>query len=229
VRRLTGLLLAISTLTATCALSACNGTSGSDESVRQRLTQAKTDLDSARFISFDLTSDDLPDGIPALESAHGTGTHAPAFTGEVRISSGLSFTAPVVAVGGKVYAKLPFVSWSAIDPDDYGAPDPSVLMNRSTGLSSLLTAAKATDDTGSERDGDTVLTKIAGTVPGSAIHALFPSSADSAFHATFTLTDDDALHSVSLTGRFYGSDHDSSTYAIELDTAADPVTITPPQ
>jgi lipoprotein LprG len=210
-------------------VSACSGASSNDESISERLAQAKADLDDARFISFDLTSDGLPGGIAALESAHGTGTHAPAFTGEVRISRGVSFTAPVIAVDGVVYAKLPFVSWSKIDPADYGAPDPSTLMDRASGLSSLLTAATDTDQAGSERDGQTVLTKITGTLPAGSVHALFPSSADSPFQVTFTLTDDDALHGVTLTGRFYGDDHDSSTYAIDLDTTAEPVTITPPQ
>ena len=46
---------------------------------------------------------------------------------------------------------------------------------------------------------------------------------------TFTLTEDDVLHDVSMTGQFYGSDHGSSTYSIELDPSADPVTVTVPQ
>jgi lipoprotein LprG len=210
------------------ALTACSGASSNAESPEARLAAAKHSLDGARFIGFTLSSDNLPD-TTSLESAHGTGTHAPAFTGEVQIKRGLSFTAPVVAVGGKVYAKLPFLSWSTIDPTDYGAPDPSQLMDRRTGISSLLTHATAISDDGSERSGKVVLTKIAGTLPGRFVHALFPSSAVSPFHVTFTLTDDDMLHDVSITGPFYGSDHGSSTYSIQLDLSADPVTITPPQ
>lgn len=228
-RRLAAPLLALLTLTAAGTLSACDGSSGNDESLDQRLAEAKTGLDTARYISFALASEDLPDGISALAGAHGTGTHAPAFTGEVEISRGLSFTAPLVAVHGKVYAKLPFVSWSTIDPADYGAPDPSTLMDRANGLSALLTDATHTETDGSERSGDLVLTTISGTLPGSSVHALFPSSAESPFDVTFALTDDNTLHSVSLTGSFYGADHGRSTYAIELDLAADPVTITPPQ
>jgi lipoprotein LprG len=213
---------------AVLALTACSGSSSNGHSLEARLAAAKHSLDAARFIGFTLSSDNLPD-TTSLESAHGTGTHAPAFTGEVQIKRGFSFTAPVVAVGGKVYAKLPFLSWSPINPADYGAPDPSQLMDRRTGISSLLTHATAVSDAGSERSGKVVLTKISGTLPGSSVHALFPSSAVSPFHATFTLTEADALHDVTITGPFYGSDHGSSTYSIQLDLSPDPVTITPPQ
>lgn len=210
------------------ALGGCGGSSSNGEDLNVRLAAAKRSLDDARFIGFTLSSDNLPD-TTSLESAHGTGTHAPAFTGEVQIKRGLSFTAPLVAVNGKVYAKLPFVSWSTINPADYGAPDPSGLMDRSSGISSLLTDASGISDHGSERSGDLVLTKISGTLPGSSVHALFPSAGQSPFDVTFTLTKDDVLHDVSMTGPFYGPNHGSSTYAIELDLSADPVTITPPQ
>lgn len=210
-------------------LTACSGSSDNAQSVGDRLAAAKQQLDQARFIGFELSSEGIPEGTTALESAHGTGTHAPAFTGEVQISRGLSFTAPLVAVDGEVYAKLPFVSWSSIDPADYGAPDPSALMNRSTGLSSLLTDVTDPASRGSERNGDQVLTKVGGSLPGRFVHALFPSAAQSPFQVAFTLTDANVLHNVSITGPFYGSDHGNSTYAIELDLSADPVTITPPQ
>ena len=46
----------------------------------------------------------------------------------------------VVAVDGKVYAKLPLTPSSpTIDPADYGAPDPAELIDPDGGLSSLLT------------------------------------------------------------------------------------------
>jgi lipoprotein LprG len=220
--------LIVATLVVLLAMTACGGSSSNDESIGTRLAAAKTSFDDARFIGFTLSSDNLPD-TTALESASGTGTHAPAFTGEVKIKRGLTFSAPLVAVDGVVYAKLPFVAWSTIDPSDYGAPDPSALMNRSTGISSLLTDATHTAEDGSERNGSVVLTKISGTLSGASVHRLFPSAAETPFDVTFTLTDDDDLHDVSITGPFYGSDHGSSTYSIELNLSADPVTITAPQ
>lgn len=228
-RRLSTLIVLSLTLFALTGLTACSGgSSSSGKSLDARMAAAKKNLDDAKFIGFNLTSKDLPD-TTALESAHGTGTHAPAFLGEVQVKRGLSFNAPLVAVDGKVYAKLPFVSWSTIDPSDYGAPDPSTLMNRSTGISSLLTSATNLKDEGTERSGQDVLTKISGTLPGASVHALFPTAADTPFDVIFTLTDEDVLHDVSITGQFYGTDHDPSTYAIEVDPSADPVTITAPE
>lgn len=210
-------------------LVGCRDSGNNEQPVGERLAAAKQAFDTARYIGFTLTTDGLPDGIGGLESANGTGTHEPTFTGEIQISQGLSFTAKLLAVDGEVYAELPFVGWTKIDPADYGAPDPTVLMDRSSGLSSLLTGATATATDGSERSGTAVLTRVSGVLPGNAVHALFPASALTPFRAIFTLTDDNVLHSVSMTGRFYGADHDPSTYYIELDLSAEPVTVSPPE
>src|SRR6476659_8621978 len=151
-RRAVAVVVTVLTFVVLGALTACSGSSSNDESLDARLAAAKQNLDDAKFIGFTLESQDLPD-TTALASAHGTCPHAPAFVGEVQVKRGLSFTAPLVAVDGKVYAKLPFVSWSIIDPTEYGAPDPSTLMNRSTGISSLLTSATDLSDDGTERSG----------------------------------------------------------------------------
>lgn len=205
----------------------CSGSSSGSQPVGERLAAAKKSFDAAKFISFNLTSQDLPGDVSALESAHGTGTHAPAFTGEIQVHKGLSLSAPIVAVGGKVYFKLPFVSWSEINPSDYGAPDPAALMNKSTGLSSLLADTVNPKLAGSERRGSNVLTKVTGSLPGKDVHALFPSAAESAFKVVFLLTDGNDLRSVSMTGPFYGGNADG-TYAIDFDLAADPVDISAP-
>ena len=87
----------------------------------------------------------LPDGVNGL--AHRRRASAPtppAFEGRHQgRRERLTVDADVVAVDGKVYAKLPFTSaFAAIDPADYGAPDPADLMDPEGGLSSLLTAAE---------------------------------------------------------------------------------------
>lgn len=207
--------------------TACSGSSSGDQPVGDRLSAAKQSFDEATYISFELSSQNLPGDVNALESAHGTGTHDPAFTGEIQVHRGLSFSAPIVAVGGKVYAKLPFVSWSEINPSDYGAPDPARLMDRSTGLSSLLTDTLDPRLDGSERSGSAVLTKVTGSLPGKDVHALFPSAAETPFRVVYLLTDDDNLRSVSMTGPFYG-DNGDGTYSIDFDLSADPVDISPP-
>jgi len=228
-RRPYSLLLSVLIVATLGALAACSGPDSPDRSPEDRLAAAKQDLDDARFVGFTLTGEDLPD-TTVLESAHGTGTHAPSFTGEVQVKRGLSFTAPVVAIDGLVYLKLPFAGWSTIQPADYGAPDPAALMDTDTGISSLITSAADLTVGGTARDGSEVLTEISGTLPGKSVHALFPSaSADQPFDVTFTLTEDDRLHGVTITGKFYGPEHGDSRYVIELDTSAAPVRITAPE
>lgn len=210
-------------------VTSCGDPASDEQPVKERLAAAKRAFDRATYIGFTLTTDGLPDGVGGLESANGTGTHKPTFTGEIQIKQGLSFSASLVAVDGNVFADLPFVGWTKIDPADYGAPDPTVLMDRSTGLSSLLTGVTRAATDGSVRSGATVLTKVTGTLAGEDVHALFPSSGLTPFPVVFTLTDDNVLHSVSMTGRFYGGESGPSTYSIELDLSADPVTVSPPE
>lgn len=219
--------LALLTVAALLAVSACSSSSSGTSDVTARLAAAKKSFDAAKYISFTLSSDNLPDDVNALQSASGTGTHAPAFTGEIEVHRGVTLSAPIVAVGGSVYAKLPFVGWNTIDPSAYGAPDPAALMDKRTGLSSLLTGTVDAAADGSERSGSTVFTKVSGTLPGKDVHALFPSAAEKPFHVSYLLTGDDDLHSVSMTGPFYG-DHGDGTYTIDFDLSADPVDISPP-
>ena len=226
-RRLPALLVGCAAALVAFVPSGCSNGSSNHQPVATRLAKAKASFDRARFIGFTLTSQHLPSGVDALQGATGTGTHAPAFTGSVQVVKGLSFTAKLVAVNGKVYADLPFVSWSTINPADYGAPNPARLMDRAHGLSALLTATRGAANDGTERSGSTVLTKITGTLPGTAVKGLFPSSATTPFQVTYDLTDADALERVTMTGQFYAG-HGSTTYIIDLNLSASPVTITPP-
>lgn len=219
--------LLVAAVVVALAAAACSGGSSNHEPVHTRLVTAKAGFDQAKYIGFTLTSQNLPSGVDALEGATGTGTHAPAFTGSVQIVKGLAFTAKVVALDGKVYADLPFVSWSTINPSDYGAPDPAALMDSSTGLSSLLTDALHPALDGTTRNGGTVLTKVTGSLPGADVKALFPSAATTPFAVTFALTDSDMLESVTMTGPFYAG-HSATTYTIDLNLSASPVTITAP-
>ena len=90
-------------------LGACSG--GDDEepaTPEDALAGAKTKLDETSGVSLALTTDQLPDGVDALSEASGVGTHAPAFEGDIKvIYNGLSVEVPVIAVDGRVYAKLP--------------------------------------------------------------------------------------------------------------------------
>jgi lipoprotein LprG len=224
-------VVALAALAVVCVvgLSSCKGGASSDnnEAPADRLAAAKQSVDDAEYIGFTIATDNLPDGVEGLVKADGTGTHDPAFTGEVDVQAALALSAPIISVDGKVYAKLPIVGWQDINPDDYGAPDPGALMDADSGLSSLFT--KTVDPTAGDqvRDGDLVLDTIHGTIPGADVKALFPSAGDGDFDVTYSLTSDDTINAVDVTGPFYGSSGDI-TYHITFDLEADPVDIQPP-
>lgn len=211
-------------------LTGCSGDGSSaadDETPEERLAGAKRNFDAADYIGFTLTAEELPADLEGLLSADGTGTHDPAFSGEVKVQTGVDLTASLVAVDGTVYAELPFVGWSELDPAAYGAPNPAELMNREGGISSLFTATTDLEKGDSERSGDQVLTTVSGTLPGEAVQDLFPSAGAADFTVNYTLTDDNDVSGATITGPFYAGFGDQ-TYTIDLDLDAAPVDIQAP-
>ena len=200
-------------------LSACSGSGSSGKpsaTPSQRLATAKKQLDTTSGVRIGLSTPRLPSGVSGLLSATGTGTHAPAFDGTIKVSaSGVTADAAVVAVGGTVYAKLPFTTkFAQIDPADYNAPDPSRLLSKDGGISSLLTAATGVKQGKQVRDGKVVLTSFTGRLPGTAVARVIPSASPSAtFDARFTLDDGDTLSEAVLSGPFYPK-ADDVTYTI---------------
>ena len=226
-------VLVLLTATTLVGLTGCSGGNSSTEDgsdPTQLLADAKQDLDAAGSVEFTLETDDLPSDTGGLLTAHGTGTHAPAFEGDLSVSqSGLTVGAKVVSVDGKVYAKIgPLPTFTEIDPADYNAPDPAALMNKKTGLSALLTAATDVKSAGQVRDGADLLTKITGTVPGEAVAELFPSAdAVPDYPATFTIDEDSHVRTVQVTGPFYEG-HGDVTYTVTFDSYGQRVEISPP-
>lgn len=212
------------------AVTACDGGSSSSNEAppEDRLAAAKEGFDSAEYIGFTLATEQLPEGLEGLLSATGTGTHAPAFTGEVKVQTAATdISAPLVAVNGRVYAEFPFVGWNTIDPADYGAPDPANLMDTEAGISSLFTATEDPEAGDESRDGDEVLTTIDGTLPGDAVQQVFPSAGTDDFTVSYRLTSDDDVQSAEIAGPFYDGS-DDVTYTIQLDLEADEVDIQAP-
>lgn len=202
------------------ALAGCSGgSSGSDLSPTKTLAAAKRNLDRTRGVHLVLSTGKLPNGVDGLLHADGVGTHAPAFKGNIKVAtSGFTADAAVVAVAGKVYAKLPFTTkFSTIDPARFGAPDPATMMDPRTGLSSLLTEAQGVKQGPQQRDGRKVLSTYTATLPGRAVAAILPSaSASRSFKATFTVTDTHRLDKAVLTGPFYPH-AGNVTYTIAFD------------
>jgi len=213
------LALTAPVLLALAAVASCSGGDEPTESPETTLAAAKKNLDATSGVRIGLSTAELPTGVSGLLDADGVGTHAPAFQGSIKVSaSGVTADADVVAVDGKVFAKLPFTSrFAPIDPADYAAPDPADLLAEEGGLSSLLTSATEVQTGKQVRDGKAVLSTYTAKVPGKAVASVIPSAdPEAAFSAIFTLTDADRLDEAVLSGPFY-PDADSVTYTITFD------------
>ena len=204
----------------------------SDDAVAM-LTAAKKSIDDAASVHIVLTGRDLPDNAQTLVSGDGVATHAPAFKGKLTVrAAGSPIDADVVAVGSKVYAKLPFSpSFIELPPSQLaslGAPDPAILLDPAKGLTSVLPTVKDAKVTGESREGAKVLTEITGSVQGKSLQGIFPKApADQDFPSTFKI-DKDAkqLVSATITGPFYAGA--TSSYDITLDKYGEQVEITKP-
>jgi lipoprotein LprG len=221
---------AIATLALGALASGCSDETpeATPDELRDRLAAAKTQIDEAASVEFSLAADELPDDEIGILEASGVGTHEPAFEGEVNVNV-TGGQAKVIAVDGEVYAKPSFsLGYSPIDPSQLGGPDPAVLFDTETGVTSFLTS---TDDLAAgedSRDGNDVLSTITGTLPGDIVQRLIPKADGAAdFDVTYRLTEDDALRDVVITGPFYGDGGDV-TYTMSLDASDDTVEITAP-
>ncbi|MGN6252613.1 MAG: LppX_LprAFG lipoprotein [Marmoricola sp.] len=228
-RSLRSPLAAVLALLLGALLTACGGsnTSGGTDPATA-LATAKKHFDAARSITLDLSTDSKPASGDAVLGAQGVLTHAPAFQGKVAVFLlGTRADVPVVAVGGKLYAKLPLTTtYSVIDPSQYGAPDPATFVDPDHGVSSLLTQLQGVRRTGTARSGSTIVTTYAGTLPGSKVAPLIPSAdPQSSYDTTLNLDKQDRLTSLHVTGDFFGGQ--SVTYDLALSYGG-PVTITAP-
>ena len=192
---------------------------------------AQQKLEDTSGVTLALTTDDLPDGVQGVQGASGTVTDAPAFDGTLTaaLSAG-SFPVPIKAVDGKVYAKIPLTfGWSEVDPGDYGAPDPALLLSADQGIPAILGATtdlQKGDDVRGGQDNKEVLTTYTGTVPADAAAHLIPGATGS-FDATYGVSSDGELRTAELTGEFY-SGKPSMTYSMTVDDYGTTKDITAP-
>ena len=225
------LTLVLTALSVTATACSDDSTGGSDASPEEALATAKQHLDDTSGVHLTLAPDDLPDGVTGVEAAEGVGTHAPAFDGSITVVlSGQAFEVPVVAVGGSVYVQLPLTTgWQDIDPADYGAPDPAMLMSADRGFSSLLPATTDLEEGDSVRggkDNSEVLTEYTGSVSDDVVKNVIPTASGD-FDATYTIADDGELRSARLTGVFYEGT-DSMTYTVTFEDYGTEQDITAP-
>ncbi|MGJ9412525.1 LppX_LprAFG lipoprotein [Aeromicrobium sp. CF4.19] len=215
-------------------LTACTGGEESESAdpaeLSERLSAARTVIDEAESLELALSTEELPQGVTGLLTAEGRGNHDPAFEGDVTVvAGGTSLDAEVVAVDGELYAKTGFApTFLSLDPSTLGAPDPATLLDPEDGVSTILEDTEDVTEDGESRDGDDVLTTIAGTLPGEAIASIIPTAdTEATFTVRYRLTDDDVLRDASIAGPFYPGGRDV-TYRLALTTSDEPVEIEAP-
>lgn len=204
-------------------LVACSGgddPAADEQSPEEVLAAAADTLAQTSGVELSLSTDDLPAGVSGVRGAKGVATSAPAFDGTLSLMlAGSGFEVPVIAVDGKVYARIPLTpGWNEVDPGEYGAPDPAGLVDPETGFGSLLVLTENVEATESVRggeDNDEVLTGYTGTVPGAAVKKVIPSASGESFDAEYLVTDTGELRSAMLTGVFY-PDSEPMTYTVTL-------------
>ena len=217
-RRSTALALVLVTA---LALTACGGSSsaGDKKTPQQVIDTARQKILDTSGLTIALRTDSLPDGAEGIKAATGTVTDAPAFDGTLTATIKVgTFQVPVKSVGGKVYAQIPLTpGWSDVDPGDYHAPDPAMLLDEQKGIPAILAAttdlAKGEDVRGGTNN-DEVLSQYTGRVPGDAVKNIIPDASGD-FDASYRINGQGQLIDASFTGVFYpGSD--SMTYDLAL-------------
>lgn len=214
------------------ALTACGGedTPADETTPADVLAEAKAQLDEAASWHLSLSTSSVPESGNGVLSADGVGTHAPAWEGEVKVLfSGLNATVPIVAVDGKVHAKLPLTpTWSEIDPAEYGAPNPAEFMDPDNGISAMLVALEDAQKGEQTRDGGQIVTTYTGTLPGARVASIIPSADEGAtFETSVGINEDGQVTTVSVTGPFF-SDGNDVTYDLRFSSYGEDVKISAP-
>ena len=206
------------------ALTACSsddsGPQAEEKSPEDVVAAAADTLTSTSGVQLTLSTDDLPEGIDALQKAEGVATDAPAFEGNLTVVlTGQAFGVPVIAVDDIVYVQIPLTpGWTDVDPAEYGAPDPAGFLSPDDGFAAILEAATGLEKGDSIRggvDNNEILTTYSGSVAGEVVDRVIPGASGD-FDLTAQITDDDELREMSLTGVFYASSP-ANTYTVGFD------------
>jgi lipoprotein LprG len=201
-------------------LAGCGGSSKPHEDPATVLKTAEQKLEDTSGVTLSLTTDNLPSGVTGVKGADGTVTSAPAFDGTLTVVLPVgSFPVPIRSVDGQVHAQIPFTSgWSTVNPSDYGAPDPALLLSKDQGIPAVLAATENPKQGGQVRGGTgnkEVLTEYTGTVPSTAVAHLIPGASGD-FKATYGIASNGELRQAAWTGAFYSGKPDV-TYTLDLE------------
>ena len=189
-------------LALTLALTACSGDDSSGPAAEERspedvVAAAAATLTETSGVQLTLSTDDLPDGINAIQKAVGVATDAPAFEGTLTVLlTGQAFEVPVIAVDDKVFAQIPLTpGWSRRRPGGVRRPRPGRVplprrrLRRDPGAATDLEKGESVRG---GADNSEILTTYTGTVPGDVVDKVIPGASGD-FDLTAQITDDDEL------------------------------------
>jgi lipoprotein LprG len=211
------------------ALTAC-GSGGGSASPQQAMQDAKSALDGTAGVHVTISSKDVPSGQDGLTAADVVLTRTPAaFKGTASGSfGGFSTSVDAIGAGGKIYFKLPMVGWQSLSATDIGFPDPALLLDPNTGLSSLLLKTKNLSSGAQARTGannDVIVTTYTGTLASADVSSVLPVQSGD-FQVTYQVGQDKKLAGAIISGPFYKGA--TSTYTLTLDQYGTAPTITAP-
>lgn len=209
--------------------SACGGSDGeksaSEDELHKLLAETAATWRNAQTFDFAISTDRLPAGIDALKSATGTANRQPAFEGTVQATvMGSSLDSSVIAVGDEVWMQLFGSAYIPLDPEQYGLPDPTKVID---GYTAAVAATEDLKEADRIRSNGKQVRVITGAIPGAAIHTFLPNAdADGTFTATYHFSADGTLVDAVIDGPFYAGH--TVSYTIRVAPRAEPVTISPP-
>jgi lipoprotein LprG len=207
--RMRGALLPLAAAALLVAGCGSGGTTTSGKSPEQVMAAAKRTLDATSGVELSLDASADP-GTDYLKAADGTIVASPpAFEGTVagRVSGLSDSGIEVIAVGGKLWIKAPFLGWTdKYSAHDLCAPDPATLLDPDSGVSDLLTSATGLSAGKSERDTtdpSVVITPYSGKESLETIKKVLPCANGDSFDVTFDIAGDGSLRSAQMTGSFF--------------------------
>src|SRR5690606_4362914 len=210
-------LLVAGILTVTTLLTGCSGAAGADP--QEQLAEAQATIESAEAITISLTSTDVPTNVDGVQAATGTGVidgDLIKFEGEFQGRvAGMAATVAILAIGDDTYMKLFTPDYEPVDLATLGVPNPTIFFAPDTGIASLIEATTNIRHGEQVREGEDILTQIAGTLDGEHVHNLLRiGQPGQSFQVTYGLTDDNELRSAVLVGEFW--EGTTSTYTLLL-------------
>jgi lipoprotein LprG len=234
-----GVAALVGTVATALALAACSSSGSAPTpapapaptSAADLVSRARSTLDKASSVHFVLSGEGVPENADVLLGGEGDVARPDRFGGVLNVRvSGVQATIAVVAVGGTVYAKLPFSArYEVTDPKKFNIPDPGSFLSPETGLTQLLARATAVTGGGQSRVGNTVVQEVTAQLPGQVVDR-FLRTADpaTAVRATFRIDPSTGrLRAATLVGPFFAVGTDS-TYTLALSRYDEPVDIQAP-